>query len=64
MLSSTTNLRDRLEENTRYFRERITSAGFDIKPGAHPIIPIMLYEAKLSQQMAKDLLPNANQNIA
>lgn len=56
MLASTTALRDRLEENTRYFREGIAAAGFEIKPGVHPIVPIMLYEAKLSQQMARDLL--------
>ena len=55
-LASTTALRDKLEENTRYFREGIAAAGFEIKPGVHPIVPIMLYEAKLSQQMAKDLL--------
>jgi glycine C-acetyltransferase len=56
LLASTTALRDTLEENTRYFREGIAAAGFEIKPGVHPIVPIMLYEAKLSQQMAKDLL--------
>ncbi|MCK5368880.1 MAG: glycine C-acetyltransferase, partial [Cyclobacteriaceae bacterium] len=52
LLSSTTELRDKLEENTRYFREKMTAAGFDIKPGEHPIVPIMLYEAQLSQQFA------------
>jgi glycine C-acetyltransferase len=56
LLSETTELRDRLEENTTYFRERMTAAGFDIRPGVHPIVPIMLYEAKLSQDMARDLL--------
>jgi len=55
-LASTTALRDKLEANTRRFREGITAAGFEIKPGVHPIVPIMLYEAKLAQQMAKDLL--------
>lgn len=56
MLSETTELRDKLEENTLYFREKITEAGFDIKPGVHPIVPIMLYDAKLSQEMASKLL--------
>jgi glycine C-acetyltransferase len=56
MLTSTTELRDRLEENTRYFREKMTAAGFDIKPGEHPIVPIMLYDAKLSQEFAARLL--------
>lgn len=56
MLSKTTELRDKLEENTRYFREKITAAGFDIKPGNHPIVPIMLYDAVLSQKMAARLL--------
>ncbi|MGB3019102.1 MAG: glycine C-acetyltransferase [Ignavibacteria bacterium] len=56
ILSSTTELRDRLEENTTYFREKMTEAGFDIKPGVHPIVPIMLYDAKLSQDMAARLL--------
>ncbi len=56
MLSSTTALRDKLEENTAYFREKMTAAGFDIKPGIHPIVPIMLYDAKLAQQMAAALL--------
>lgn len=55
ILSSTTERRDKLERNTMYFREKMTSAGFDIKPGVHPIVPIMLYNAKLSQDMAKDL---------
>ncbi len=56
LLSSTTELRDRLEENTTYFRQKMTEAGFDIKPGVHPIVPIMLYDAKLSQDMAAKLL--------
>ncbi|MGN7719448.1 glycine C-acetyltransferase [Chitinophaga sp. 22620] len=56
MLSETTELRDKLEFNTRYFREKITAAGFDIKPGDHPIVPVMLYDAKLSQDFADKLL--------
>lgn len=56
LLSQTTELRDKLEENTRYFREKMTAAGFDIKPGTHPIVPVMLYDAVLSQQMAEKLL--------
>lgn len=56
MLSETTELRDRLEWNTSYFREKMTSAGFDIKPGVHPIVPIMLYDSKLSQLFASKLL--------
>ncbi|MEQ8715450.1 MAG: glycine C-acetyltransferase [Cyclobacteriaceae bacterium] len=56
MLSETTELRDKLEENTKYFREKMTSAGFDIKPGKHAIVPIMLYDAVLSQKMAAQLL--------
>ena len=56
LLSETTDLRDKLESNTRYFREKMSAAGFDIKPGVHPIVPIMLHEAKLSQDMARDLL--------
>lgn len=56
LLSTTTELRDRLEENTRHFRERITAAGFEIKPGIHPIVPIMLYNAKLAKTMADELL--------
>ena len=56
MLSETTELRDRLMENTKYFREQMTAAGFDIKPGEHPITPIMLYDAVLSQQFAEKLL--------
>ena len=56
LLSKTTTLRDNLEENTKYFRTRISEAGFDIKPGEHTIVPIMLYDARLSQQMAEGLL--------
>lgn len=56
LLSTTTDLRNRLEENTQYFRERITAAGFEIKPGIHPIVPIMLYDAKLAKTMADELL--------
>jgi len=56
LLSETTELRDKLESNTKYFREKMTAAGFDIKPGVHPIVPIMLHEAKLSQDMSRDLL--------
>ena len=56
MLTETTELRDKLEENTRYFREKMTEAGFDIKPGDHPIVPIMLYDAVLAQKMAAGLL--------
>ena len=56
MLSHSTELRDRLEDNTNYFRNKMTDAGFDIKPGIHPIVPIMLGDAKLAQEMAGDLL--------
>lgn len=56
MLSETTALRDKLEQNTIYFREQITQAGFDIKPGIHPIVPIMLYDAVLAQKMAARML--------
>jgi glycine C-acetyltransferase len=56
LLSQTTALRDTLEANTTYFREKITAAGFDIKPGTHPIVPIMLYDAVVSQKMAEKLL--------
>ena len=56
ILSSDTSLRDQLEENTAYFKERIIAAGFDIKPGNSPIVPIMLYDAALSQQFADLLL--------
>lgn len=56
MLTETTELRDKLEANTKHFREKMTGAGFDIKPGEHPIVPIMLYDAVLSQQFAAKLL--------
>lgn len=56
MLSETTVLRDKLEENTKYFREQMTAAGFDIKPGFHPIVPVMLYDAKLAQEFASKML--------
>src|SRR5258707_15201671 len=56
MLSETTALRDKLWQNTNYFREQISKAGFDIKPGEHPIVPIMLYEAQLAQDFSKRLL--------
>jgi glycine C-acetyltransferase len=56
MLSETTSLRDKLEENTLYFREQITKAGFDIKPGQHPIVPIMLYDAVIAQKFSARLL--------
>ncbi len=56
MLSETTHLRDKLEENTKYFREKMTSAGFDIKPGFHPIVPVMLYDAKIAQTFAAKML--------
>lgn len=56
MLSETTALRDKLWDNTKYFRSRMTAAGFDIKEGEHPIVPIMLYDAKLAQEFAARLL--------
>ena len=56
MLSETTELRDKLEANTTYFREKMTAAGFDIKPGFHPIVPVMLYDAKLAQEFAAKML--------
>ena len=56
ILSSNTDLRDKLENNTIYFRSKMTSAGFDIKEGVHPIVPIMLYDSVLAQQMAAMLL--------
>jgi glycine C-acetyltransferase len=56
MLSETTELRDKLENNTQYFRKAMTAAGFDIKPGVHPIVPVMLYDAKLSQTFAAKML--------
>lgn len=56
MLSETTALRDKLEENTLYFRKRMTEAGFDIKPGTHPIAPLMLYDAVVAQKFAARML--------
>jgi glycine C-acetyltransferase len=56
LLSETTDLRDKLENNTRYFRDKMTAAGFDIKPGDHPIVPIMLYDAVVAQEFASRLL--------
>lgn len=56
MLSETTQLRDKLESNTQYFRKAMTDAGFDIKPGVHPIVPVMLYDAKLAQEFAAKML--------
>jgi len=56
MLEQSTDLRDRLEENTRYFRSKMTEAGFDIRPGDHPIVPIMLYDAVIAQEFAAKLL--------
>lgn len=56
ILSSTTELRDKLEDNTKYFKDKIIAAGFDIKPGDSPIVPIMLYDAALSQKFADALL--------
>jgi glycine C-acetyltransferase len=55
LLSETTELRDKLQANTKRFRSGMTAAGFDIPPGEHPIVPIMLYNAKLSQDIARDL---------
>lgn len=56
LLSETTELRDKLEDNTRYFRKQMTAAGFDIKSGEHPIVPVMLYDAPLAQKFAERLL--------
>lgn len=56
LLSSSTELRDKLEDNTKYFRKSMKAAGFDILPGEHPIVPIMLYDAPLSQKFADRLL--------
>lgn len=56
LLSETTELRDKLEDNTTYFRKAMTDAGFDIKPGTHPIVPVMLYDAKVAQDFAEQLL--------
>ena len=56
MLSDSTRLRDKLEKNTRYFRAKMSAAGFDIKQGIHPIVPVMLYDAPLAQEFATRLL--------
>lgn len=56
LLSQTTELRDKLMNSTRYFREKMTAAGFDIRPGEHPIVPVMLYDAPLAQRFAELLL--------
>jgi glycine C-acetyltransferase len=56
MLNETTALRDKLEYNTMYFRKKMTEAGFDIKEGIHPIVPVMLYDAKLAQEFAARML--------
>ena len=56
LLTESTQLRDQLEENTKYFRQHMTAAGFDIAPGEHPIVPVMLYDAKLAQEFAAKML--------
>jgi len=56
LLNESTALRDKLERNTMYFREKMTEAGFDIKEGIHPIVPVMLYDAKLAQEFAAKML--------
>ena len=56
LLATANDLRERLRENTHYFRQEIAEAGFEIKPGDHPIVPVMLYEEPLAQRMAADLL--------
>jgi len=56
MLSTADGLREKLQNNTRYFRERMSAAGFDLKPGSHPIVPVMLYDAPLAQAFAQRLL--------
>lgn len=56
IISETTHLRDKVMNNALYFRQKMTEAGFDIKPGIHPIVPVMLYDARLSQQFADQLL--------
>jgi glycine C-acetyltransferase len=55
LISASTERRNKLEENTRYFRDQMTKAGLDIRPGVHPIVPVMLYNAKLAQDVARDL---------
>ena len=56
ILSNSTDLRDKLEHNTKYFREEMIKLGFDIKPGTHPIVPVMLYDANIAQKMSDLLL--------
>jgi glycine C-acetyltransferase len=56
MLQESTALKEKLESNTKYFRQKMTEAGFDIKPGVHPIVPVMLYEATLAQEFAAKML--------
>ena len=56
LLSESTNFRDKLEKNTLYFRENMVRLGFDVREGTHPIVPVMLYDAKLAQKMANKLL--------
>jgi len=56
ILEKSTSLRDQLEENTKYFRKSMSAVGFDIKDGVHPIVPVMLYDAKLAGEMADKLL--------
>jgi len=55
LISSTTERRDKLEANAQYFREKMTAAGFDLRPGVHPIVPVMLYNAQLAQDFSRDL---------
>jgi glycine C-acetyltransferase len=55
LLSATTERRDKLEWNTQYFREKITEAGLNVRPGVTPIVPVMLYNAKLANDMARDM---------
>jgi glycine C-acetyltransferase len=56
MLSESSDLLDKLKSNTAYFREKMVAAGFDITPGTHPIVPVMLYDAKLAQEFAAKML--------
>jgi len=56
LLSASTVYRDRVHENTRYFREKISQLGFDVLPGTHPIVPVMLYDAKVAAEFAKRML--------
>ena len=56
LLDESSALREQLKDNTRYFREQMTAAGFAIRPGVHPIVPVMLGDARLAQAMARDLL--------